>query len=394
MIAQALSPVLWAQHRPDRFDTWSAGITLMCLVVPSLRTPRGLAQFLKDYERAGYDLDRWRQTTRSASARDLAVLDADDGAGWGLAQALLRPRSIEVGDDGSVSFISNGGAPQRISATEALRHRFLRGAAQLERERGWGSASGSTLETDVEEASPSGSRASSGGRRATAVAPAAAARAGGSGGGRAGKSPAATTASSAGAPAASAKRGAAGGGLFGAAASMLRGLTDTLFDLEARILQTASDTATQTTTVRKLEAKVAKGQADAKQLEAEKQKLGRMQKQLDTLEAEASVTQRTANRLFGFLGLGGGGGSGAARAAAAKDRERQAEEERAAAAAAEAAADKKGGASQVRGSGVPGAPARRPPSPWCSHSQRRPSIPVISPFLYQRIESLIFLSVR
>lgn len=26
MFAQALSPVLWAQHRPDRFDTWSAGV--------------------------------------------------------------------------------------------------------------------------------------------------------------------------------------------------------------------------------------------------------------------------------------------------------------------------------------------------------------------------------
>ena len=40
LMAQALSPVLWAQHKPDRFDTWSAGITMMCLVVPSLRTPR------------------------------------------------------------------------------------------------------------------------------------------------------------------------------------------------------------------------------------------------------------------------------------------------------------------------------------------------------------------
>lgn len=95
----------------------------MCLVLPPLRTPRGLAQFLKEYEKAGYDLDKWRSGSRLAAPRDLAVLDADGGAGWALAQALLRPRSIEVGDDGSVAFTASNGAPQRISASEALRHK-------------------------------------------------------------------------------------------------------------------------------------------------------------------------------------------------------------------------------------------------------------------------------
>lgn len=27
--AMALSPMLWAQHKPDRFDSWSAGIVLL-----------------------------------------------------------------------------------------------------------------------------------------------------------------------------------------------------------------------------------------------------------------------------------------------------------------------------------------------------------------------------
>ncbi|GBF87958.1 hypothetical protein Rsub_00670 [Raphidocelis subcapitata] len=321
VIAQAISPVLWARHKPDRFDTWSAGITLLCLAVPSLRTPRGLAQFLKEFERSNYDLDEWRGRTRLAGPRDLAPLDADGGAGWQLAEALLRPRSVEIGDDGSVSFIGSGGAPQRISATEALRHRFLKRAAQLEKERGWGS-SASTLETGDDDASPSSSRSGSDGRRAAAAAAA------GSGGcaraaAAAGGSPGSTAAGGA---AAAPRRG---GGLFGAAAGMLRGLTDTLFDLEARILQAASDTATQTTTVRRLEDKVAKGQADPKQLALEKQRLGRMQQQLDTLETEASVTQSTADRLFNFLGLGGGGGSDGRRGreaaeAAAKEKERAA----------------------------------------------------------------------
>jgi hypothetical protein len=49
-------------------------------------------------------------------------------AGWELAQALLRPRSIEVDGDGGVTFTNDSSAP-RISATQALRHRFLRRAA-------------------------------------------------------------------------------------------------------------------------------------------------------------------------------------------------------------------------------------------------------------------------
>ncbi len=264
VIAQALSPVLWAQHKPDRFDTWSVGITLMCLALPALRTPRGLGLFLKEFERAEYDLDVWRARNLRTGGRDLAALDANDGAGWQLAQSLLRPRSIEVGEGGSVAFVGGGGK-QRLSATEALRHRYLKPALQLEKERGLLTGSGSSLDAEEEGASPGGSRSGSGGRRAAAAAAAAAGPAtrAGSGGSRKPQSlalvPAGSSAALGGGGTAAgagdqAKR--AGAGLFGAAAGVLRGLTDSLFDLEARILQTAGDAATQTTTVRKLEAKV------------------------------------------------------------------------------------------------------------------------------------------
>lgn len=33
-LAKAISPMLWAQHKPDRFDTWSAGIVLLQLAIP------------------------------------------------------------------------------------------------------------------------------------------------------------------------------------------------------------------------------------------------------------------------------------------------------------------------------------------------------------------------
>jgi hypothetical protein len=123
LLAQAMSPVLWARHHPDRFDSWSAGIVLLCLTLPQLRSDEGLAAFLNEFERADYDLDAWRQRCRWAggAAKDFAPLDADGRAGWELAKGLLRPRALRVGEDGSVAFLSGG--PQRLSAAEALRHK-------------------------------------------------------------------------------------------------------------------------------------------------------------------------------------------------------------------------------------------------------------------------------
>lgn len=86
--AIALSPMLWAQHKPDRFDSWSAGIVLLQLALPGLRQPRGLNLFKTEYERADYDIIEWKNNCRWISKRDTAVLDANDGAG-GLGWLLL-----------------------------------------------------------------------------------------------------------------------------------------------------------------------------------------------------------------------------------------------------------------------------------------------------------------
>jgi len=133
LVAQALSPFMWAKHHPDLFDTWSAGIVLLCLALPSVRAERGLVRLLEEFERAEFDLDRWRAGCRWVPARDFAALDADNGAGWSLAAGLLRPRNIKVGEDGSVKFVAGGGFAPRLSAAEALKHRFCRLAAQRER---------------------------------------------------------------------------------------------------------------------------------------------------------------------------------------------------------------------------------------------------------------------
>jgi hypothetical protein len=50
---------------------------------------------------------------------------------------------------------------------------------------------------------------------------------------------------------------------------------------------------------------VAKGQADPSKLEKERQRLGQMQQQLDTLEVEKAKTANRASSLLSFLGIGG-----------------------------------------------------------------------------------------
>ncbi|KAF6253935.1 kinase-like domain-containing protein [Scenedesmus sp. NREL 46B-D3] len=281
--ALALSPMLWAQHKPDRFDSWSAGIVMLQLCLPPLRTPRGLNLFKVEYERCDYDIDAWRKSCRWISKRDTAVLDANDGAGWSLLQALLRPRTIMVGDDGSVSFVSKAGFA-RIGAQEALRHSFMRPAAQHERSLKRSASSAGSVSLDEGSYSDDGSGSvtaagGSGGRRTAAAAGSGSSASGSGGNGKAassgssgagrwwGGSAAARRAAKEEEEAAAAAAAAAAAEaakappatMFTAAAGLWRGLQDKLFDLEARMIKTTSETAKQTTKVNKLQEKVSRG---------------------------------------------------------------------------------------------------------------------------------------
>ena len=68
---------------------------MMQLAVPKLRTTSALKTFNKSFQACKCDLEAWRERERFAPAQS-TLLDADDGAGWDLAQALLRPRKLEV----------------------------------------------------------------------------------------------------------------------------------------------------------------------------------------------------------------------------------------------------------------------------------------------------------
>jgi hypothetical protein len=142
-VALAAGSAAWLKHKPDRFDMYSAGIVMMQLALPSLRTNSGLVTFNKSLKRFGYDLFLWRDANKGQLSRSkTAVLDAGDGAGWDLARQLLRPRAYDedaevaaavarnkarkgkagVDDDAATELLQKG---ERPSAEEALRHPFF-----------------------------------------------------------------------------------------------------------------------------------------------------------------------------------------------------------------------------------------------------------------------------
>lgn len=72
-----------------------AGLVLMQLAVPRLRSSSALRSFNRSLQNLRCDLNEWRVRERLPASQTTA-LDADNGAGWDLAQALLRPRKVEV----------------------------------------------------------------------------------------------------------------------------------------------------------------------------------------------------------------------------------------------------------------------------------------------------------
>ncbi|CAL5335307.1 hypothetical protein CsSME_00017728 [Camellia sinensis var. sinensis] len=108
-IAAFLSPILWQLNSPDLFDMYSAGIVLLQMAIPTLRSTSGLKNFNLEIKTVGYDLNKWRERTRSRP--DLSILDLDSGRGWDLVTKLISERG----------FLRRG----RLSAAAALRHPYF-----------------------------------------------------------------------------------------------------------------------------------------------------------------------------------------------------------------------------------------------------------------------------
>ncbi|KAG1338164.1 serine/threonine-protein kinase STN8, chloroplastic [Cocos nucifera] len=108
-VAAILSPILWQLNSPDLFDMYSAGIVLMQMAIPTLRSTAGLKNFNSELKAVGYDLNKWREYTRLRP--DLRILDLDSGRGWDLVTKLISERG----------FLRRG----RLSAAAALRHPYF-----------------------------------------------------------------------------------------------------------------------------------------------------------------------------------------------------------------------------------------------------------------------------
>ncbi|KAL4393411.1 hypothetical protein HN51_021319 [Arachis hypogaea] len=108
-IAALLSPILWQLNSPDLFDMYSAGIVLLQMAIPSLRSAAALRNFNLEIKSCGYDLKKWRDYTRLRP--DFQILDSESGRGWDLATKLISERG----------YLRRG----RLSAAAALRHPYF-----------------------------------------------------------------------------------------------------------------------------------------------------------------------------------------------------------------------------------------------------------------------------
>lgn len=94
-VAAFLSPVLWQLNGPDKFDMYSAGITLLQMAFAPLRSDNGLIAFNKSLgERYNWDLNAWRRSVEKKGSKEwvegFQTLDALGGGGWDLAVKLVQ----------------------------------------------------------------------------------------------------------------------------------------------------------------------------------------------------------------------------------------------------------------------------------------------------------------
>lgn len=111
LLAALAAPIAWQYGRPDLFDTYSAGIVMLQMAVPQLRSQQGQRGFNQALANCDYDLARWRNTSVMAQRCDFELLDRQGGAGWDLVCRLVKEKNQY-----------NRG---RLSASGALRHRYF-----------------------------------------------------------------------------------------------------------------------------------------------------------------------------------------------------------------------------------------------------------------------------
>ncbi|CAD7700518.1 unnamed protein product [Ostreobium quekettii] len=113
LLAALVSPLVWWLACPNLFDTYSAGMILVQMSIPELRSTAAQKGLVADLEEYSDDLRMWRAESPRARNADFSLLDMNSGAGWDLACKLVCRR--------------NGFMRGRLSAEEALGHRYFFG---------------------------------------------------------------------------------------------------------------------------------------------------------------------------------------------------------------------------------------------------------------------------
>jgi len=101
-LAVLLSPFLWLFNKPDRFDMYSAGIVMLQMLLPRMRTRSGLKEFNNAMSSQDYDLRKVKESGRGGYN-----WQAVDSSTYALLSQLVCKKN------------------QRMSASAALSHPYF-----------------------------------------------------------------------------------------------------------------------------------------------------------------------------------------------------------------------------------------------------------------------------
>ncbi|MEO2193791.1 MAG: hypothetical protein ABGY24_15215 [bacterium] len=261
VVAQLMSPIVWSKHRPECFDSYSAGVVMLQLSLPFLRQGSSLKNWKQTMIRLNHDVRAWREKA-ALSSRQTQILDANGGLGWELVEGLLRPREVESDGRGGVRFVGSSGKAPRLTPTEALKHPFLKKAKVYAKKKGpvtSGSGSGSISRSVEGEGEGEGEGA------VLAVSS------------------------------------------LNAKKSGFNWFKNRMFDLEAKVARQAEDAETQTTIVKRLEVDVKSGKASERELELARSRLDAMRGTLSSSLAEMGSVFENARSFFSGSSSGSAG---------------------------------------------------------------------------------------
>ena len=99
-VALAAGSAAWLQHKPDRFDMYSAGIVMMQLALPSLRTNSGLMTFNRGLKRCGTIFTSGETPTRDSCREARRLCSTPETAPGGTSRVSSFVRGLRRGSGG------------------------------------------------------------------------------------------------------------------------------------------------------------------------------------------------------------------------------------------------------------------------------------------------------